>query len=544
MAPLEPSNASATPSSIPLAAADPAVTADAGRRSGGIWSFYRSIWDAVRAQPVQRRLAIAAEVAMIGAWFVLRTRYPIDARPYLAWAIVTAVIALISPLSGLVIVAATGAFWEPVTIGRDLGMRHLLVAVLGVSVAIRLALGGWRRMPWSPSVLLAIVIGTLTAIGVANTYAHLDRLFAEHAARSWLLSIGGAMIVLVVAVWVARSGCRRPLAAAIVGAVIAGVLSLIDHVSPGVISNGPLAWIGFWKDFNGRLGGAVPSPNGMGAILILPTAILTFLGILGRGRPLRRVLFLVVTIPLYIALYVTFSRAALLAIFIIVVVLGWRIRRPLGAAILAAGIVGGIVFLPSYLQLRSQSALEGAVTPGSVLVASDEYRFRAWATAIRMWQDEPVIGHGFLSYRRLGVVYGDPVLGSPHNEWLRLFAEEGTGGGVAGVAFVATTLWWLTRRRDALGGGILAGAAGYFLMASFNNPFLFIQISIVAFVAIGTGLALARSRAADGEAVVVTGSGPATADAGVPVGAVPDVDPPAPEDVDPADTEGDADDGK
>ena len=44
--------------------------------------------------------------------------------------------------------------------------------------------------------------------------------------------------------------------------------------------------------------------------------------------------------------------------------------------------------------------------------------------------------------------------------------------------------------RRPLIGGILAGAAGYFLMASFNNPFLFIQVSVVVFTAIGFGLGL------------------------------------------------------
>jgi O-antigen ligase len=195
-----------------------------------------------------------------------------------------------------------------------------------------------------------------------------------------------------------------------------------------------------------------------------------------------------------VALYVTYSRAALLALFVMAVVLCWRIRRAMGVAVLAVGIVAGALLLPSYLQLRSQSAPEGAIQPGSILVASDEYRFRAWETAIRMWQVEPITGHGFLAYKQLADSFGDPVLGSPHNEWLRLFAEEGTVAGIVGLAFVASSLWWLARRRDAIAGGILSGVAGYFLMASFNNPFLFIQISVVVFIALGTGLALTRSR--------------------------------------------------
>jgi O-antigen ligase len=195
-----------------------------------------------------------------------------------------------------------------------------------------------------------------------------------------------------------------------------------------------------------------------------------------------------------VALYVTYSRAALLALFVLAVVLCWRIRRALGIAVLAVGIVGAVILLPSYLQLRSESVPEGAVQPGSVLVASDELRFRAWGAAIQMWQDQPVTGQGFLAYKQLADAYGDPALGSPHNEWLRLFAEEGTIAGLAGLALVGGTLWWLSRRRDPFGAAVLAGAAGYFIMASFNNPLLFAQISAVVFSIIGCGLALATRR--------------------------------------------------
>jgi O-antigen ligase len=108
-----------------------------------------------------------------------------------------------------------------------------------------------------------------------------------------------------------------------------------------------------------------------------------------------------------------------------------------------------------------------------------------------MWQDQPITGQGFLAYKQLADEYGDPVLGSPHNEWLRLFAEEGTVTGIVGLGFLATSLWWVSRRRDPIAGGLLSGVAGYFLMASFNNPLLFIQISVVAFTALGYGLARA-----------------------------------------------------
>ncbi len=500
-----------------------AVAASAGSpaaRGNGILDLYRAAWAEAATAIARRRGALIVEVGLIALWFVLRTRYGVEARPYIAWTLLTCGVAVLSPTSGLVVLAATGPFYEPVTIGRDLGMRHILVAVLGLSVGARLVLGGWRRMPWSPPVVLAVAIGGLTLLGLANTFARFDQDFAFHAARTWLSSIGGAMIVLLVAVWVSRDGLRRPLAAALAAAVVAVGLSLVDHFAKGVVADGPLSWIGFWKDFNGRLGGAIPSPNGMASVTIIPAAVLIMWAFLDRGNQRLRLAALVLSAPLVLALYVTYSRAALLALFVVIVVLGWRIRRALGVGILVAGVVATAILLPSYLQLRSESALEGGVRPGSILVASDVVRFQAWGAASRMWQDEPLVGQGFLAYRDLGPDFGDPVLGSPHNEWLRLFAEEGTVGGLVGLAFVATTLGFLARRRDPIATGIATGAAGYVVMASFNNPLLFIQISSVVFTAIGYGLA--RS---------IRPSDPAAAPAIDP--AAPAIDPAAPA-IDPA----------
>ena len=113
-----------------------------------------------------------------------------------------------------------------------------------------------------------------------------------------------------------------------------------------------------------------------------------------------------------------------------------------------------------------------------------------------MWGDAPLTGQGYLAYKQLADVYGDPFLGSPHNEWLRLFAEEGLIVGVTGLFFIFVTARSLARVPGWLGTGVLAAFAGYVVAATFNNPFLFVRVSAVAFTIIGVGLALAdRARA-------------------------------------------------
>ena len=467
----------------------------------GILDLYRSVWQVGRETLIRYRIAIVVELFLIAAWFVLRTEFSVESRAYLAWAIVAAGVAMISPASGLVILVATAPFYEPVSLSRVLGMRHFLVAVLGISVLLRLVLGGWRRMPWPAPVRVAIGVGVVTGLGVANTWRLFPSEWATVATQTWLATIGGAMVLLLVGLWVAATGSRRVIVLAVASSSIAVALSCVELIAPGSISNSSLIWIGFWKDFTPRLGGVIASPNGMAALAVMPVCVLTAVAVLGGGRVLR-VVATVGASALFVAMYLTYSRAALLSLFALAVVVAWRLHRRFGQAVFAVGIVAGILLFPTYLQLRSQAGAVGAAEPGSFLVANDGERINAWLTAVAMWRDQPFTGQGFLAYKQLGDAFGDPVLSSPHNEWLRLFAEEGVVGGLLGLAFVATTLSWLSHGRGAVAPGILAGTAGYFTMATFNNPYLFIQVSAVVFPLVAYALvsaARARDRDSTGQ---------------------------------------------
>jgi O-antigen ligase len=473
------------------------ATLDPAARAASVLDLYRAIWSGIRLAIARHHVAIAVELGMIAVWFILRTVVDVRSGPYLAWVVVAGAIALVSPTSGLVILAGTAPFYEPGEVSRSLGLRHLLVAVLGISVALRLLAGGWRSMVWTAPVRMAILVGAAVALGVANTWRLFPVDWAWHTTHFWLASIGGAMILLVVGTWVATTGTRRFVVVAVASTTVAVGLALTELLVPSSISTSSLGWIGFWKEFHGRLSGPIASPNGMAALAVMPACVMTAVAVMGRG-PAIRLLTATGAAVLLVAMYVTYSRAALLSLFGLAVVIAWRLHRRLGLAVFAVGIVAGILLLPTYLQLRSQAGSAGASHPGSLLVATDVQRITGWQAAAAMWRDEPLVGHGFLSYKLLGDRYGDPVLSSPHNEWLRLFAEEGTVGGLLGLAFVATTLSWLSHGRGALVAGILAGTIGYFMMASFNNPFLFIQVSAVVYPLIGYALVHAKRQARPG----------------------------------------------
>ena len=457
-------------------------------QEGEVTSFYGALWSEARAR--RRDIAIAVEAVMVVAWFLVRTVADVDSRVYLLWLIAAGALALVAPRSGLVVLVSTSVFFEPDSLARTLAPRELIVLPLALGVLIQIAADRFR---WRPG--LAIWLGLLlvagTALGVVHTFRVFEQDFQWHAAQSWIGNMLAPIIILVAALWTARDGDLRVLVVAVGVAVVAAVVCLVEYAAPGSISNGPLAWVGFWKGFGARLAGTIPSPNALSTQLIVPTMVLLAAVLLARDLRLRAIA-LVGLVPVLLAQYLTFSRAPFIALYVFVVIVAWRFRRWAGIAVLVVGLVAGAIALPAYLQLRGSSVSEGAVTTGSILVASDELRFRAWGAALRMVEDKPLIGQGYLAYKELAEVFGDPVLGSPHNEWLRIFAEEGVIVGLVGVAFLVATAVTLARVPGWLGTGILAGFLGYVIAASFNNPLLFVRVSAVAFAIVGVGLALAE----------------------------------------------------
>jgi O-antigen ligase len=469
---------------VPVASATGTTRAGEGE----VASFYGALWSEARAR--RREIAIAVEVAMVVTWLLVRTVADVDSRVYLLWLLAAGALALVAPKSGLVVLIATSVFFEPDSLARTLAPRELIVLPLALGVLIQIAADRFR---WRPG--LAIWLGLLlvvgTALGVVHTFRVFEQDFQWHAAQSWIGNMLAPIIILVAAAWTARDGDLRVLVVAVGVAVVASIVCLIEYAAPGSISNGPFAWVGFWKGFGARLAGTIPSPNALSTQLIVPTMVLLAAVLVAHDVRLRAIA-LVGLVPVLAAQYLTFSRAPFIALYVFVVIVAWRFRRWAGIAVLVVGLVAGALALPAYLQLRGSSVSEGAVTTGSILVASDELRFRGWGAALQMVQDKPLIGQGYLAYKELADAFGDPVLGSPHNEWLRIFAEEGVIIGLVALTFLLAIAITLARAPGWLGSGILAGFLGYVIAASFNNPLLFVRVSAVAFGIVGVGLALAE----------------------------------------------------
>ncbi|MDQ6795883.1 MAG: O-antigen ligase family protein [Chloroflexota bacterium] len=474
---------------------------------GDLVEAARSTLDAAR----RRRLAIVVELSMIAIYVLLRTA-DVGRGPLALWTAAAIAISVLSPVSGLVILAAIAPFSEPFTVTRQLSVKTFLVVALAAGVVIRVA---WWAAAWvlarrtrmsgaigrsavrytrqqllvAASLASAVVLLVGTGLGVVHTIISFDHDFAAVAAQSWLAGIGGGLIILLVAAWAGYSGTIRPLVAAVVSATVGGIVSLADFLDAGSIRGAVVDWLLRQNRGVGRLTGIIPSANAVEALLIAPTVILVAVAVLGRDVRLR-VVALAAALPLSVALYFTYSRAALIGLFLTAVIVTWRIRRRVGMVVLVVGVAGGLLLLPSYLRARGEQLgqQQAAPQPGEQFIATDAWRLRAWGAAGQMWLAAPLVGHGFMSYQALHEAYGDPMLRSPHNEWLRFFAEEGAFVGLAGLAFVGFTAAALTYGRGAIGAGIFAGFLAFAAATVFNNPFLFVQVLAIAFAITGIGL--------------------------------------------------------
>jgi len=454
--------------------------------------LYRDLASAAIDVSRRYRLALWSELALIGLYLTMRTMSA-DVTLLWWWLGVVVVLSVFAPLSGLVVLAAIAPFNEGLDLTRDVGSKAAIaVAVVG-SIGLRWLLIPAARMRPSAPVILAGLLIVGTGLGLIRTWMRWGGTFTGLAAGTWLQGIATMLLVFIAAVWITRDGARRPLVAALVATTVAGLISLADFWGDAALRDGVLGWAVVGQFNPLRLTGVIRSPTSTAALVMLPVSVYLAAVVLAPDTRLR-LAAAALSAPLLAAAYLTYNRAVFIALYALAVIVGWRIGRRLGTVLLVVGIVLGAILVPWYISVRGQAVGGGAaqLEPGQVLIASDQMRLGAWAAAGRMFLDEPLLGQGYRAYRQLSIQYGDAVLNAPHNEWLRLFAEHGAIVGLVGLAFLLATAIRLARAPGWLGAGLFGSFLSLCIAASFNNVFLFNQVTIPAMVMAGTGVALSR----------------------------------------------------
>jgi len=441
---------------------------------------------------------------LVAAFFVLRSSGLGVPLPEV-WATLASLVALFSPLAGFLAAVALGPFDDWPVLGTEAGARAVLVAAVAISVAVRVSstlLAPSRsalRTPWRsalrspPGIALAsaaiVLLGT--GLGVVQTAVRFGPGLGYQAAQLWATGVGMALVVLFTGAWFGTRVELRPVLVAAGAAIVAVGLSLLYEASPAVLASSPLDWLIVVDRGARRLHGILAAPNAMAMLALLPACLLV-----ARLTHMRSVPWLIggaaVLAVLTMGALLTFSRSAVLAVAAVAVAYAWYVRRSAAIVMLVVAGVGAAVLVPLYVEQRAGTPLPGA---GDILqdffTAGDRIRSAGWAAAIRMTLDSPLIGQGFRSYLVLHDQFGDSVQTAPHNEWLRLYAEQGIVVGTAGLVFLGAALTALWRMRGALALGAFGTLLAYAIMAAFNNPLNYAQLNIPTFAVLGMALGMA-----------------------------------------------------
>ena len=205
----------------------------------------------------------------------------------------------------------------------------------------------------------------------------------------------------------------------------------------------------FISPYQGRASGTYISPNHLAGFLEMLLPLAVAYSLVGRVKPLVRVLLIYATVVMMAGMAVTFSRGGWVAVTVgLLALLGilacHRNHRLPALLLLIIFVAGGTFFTTKYLA-TTFGYIHRMEKTGVVKQLDWDVRRDMWGAAVRMWQDHYWWGVGpahydyrFREYRPESLqMRPDRV----HNDYLNLLVDWGAAGGViilAGmVIFVA-----------------------------------------------------------------------------------------------------------
>ena len=196
-----------------------------------------------------------------------------------------------------------------------------------------------------------------------------------------------------------------------------------------------------------RISGLAGTANELASLLVTALLLAVGLALANRGRPALRALCLAAAAFCLVGLFLTLSRAGLVALgaaLVAAVFLGGR--RRIGLALLAGAI--GLAALGYFSFAASEQARERVTTIGSGTGRTD-----IWTVAWRMVDDQPVTGVGVGNFRTASIHYllepgailrDEFIVDRPqvaHNAYLNVLAELGIVGAALFVGLLLAGTW-------------------------------------------------------------------------------------------------------
>jgi len=171
-------------------------------------------------------------------------------------------------------------------------------------------------------------------------------------------------------------------------------------------------------------GGMLEDNNDFALAMVMNVPLLWYLGIAEGKRWIRRATLVAMFLTIVVIL-LTHSRGAFLALCMSALWIAWRSGK-LFKAVMVLGVLAALFPL-----VAPESVLERLSTIGDTKESSANARLTAWATAMRMISDNPVLGVGMRNFQSRYLDYSDEPaqVGHTyvaHNSYLQIWAESGT----------------------------------------------------------------------------------------------------------------------
>lgn len=237
-----------------------------------------------------------------------------------------------------------------------------------------------------------------------------------------------------------------------------------------------------WDPHQGRLVSTFLDPNFVGGFLVVGVS-LALPQLLTWGKAYQRWYWGILTVLMLVAIYLTFSRSALLALIVAVFIIGVLRYRWVALALLAIVVIGYL------MSPRLQERVLGAIS----LDQTVRYRIASWQEGFNVMRQEPIIGVGFNTLPATRERYGywpEGHAGSGFDSsLLTVGATTGSLGLVAylGILLSALLLAWRKWKATAapLALTFLASSGALLVHSLFVNSLLYPSILVVWWIILG-----------------------------------------------------------
>ncbi|MFH1088619.1 MAG: O-antigen ligase family protein [Patescibacteria group bacterium] len=359
-------------------------------------------------------------------------------------------------------------------------------SILDLAVLVMVLLGLWQlrhskltRLPliiWSAG--LFILLATISLLGSLRMINLPEMLVSGLFLVRWVVYAG-------LFIWAyALNRAQRNSTFNFIGVTL-GLVVLLGLVQLIIFPN-----LGFWE----RLGWD-PHQNRLVSTFLDPNLLGGFL-VVGLVIPLRqwfnpstktrwRWLWLLIIILINLAVFLTYSRSALLALIVFWLIVGWRYWR---VALMGLLLVGLVVLISPRLQTRVGGIFNIDVTA--------QHRLDSWQDALTIIKQEPILGVGYntLPYTKARFIYQPQsrAYSGFDSSLLTIATTTGALGLAAYLGMVMMILIGLIKiilaKRQFLALGVLASTMALIVNSLFVNSWLYTPVLALWWVILGLAL--------------------------------------------------------